>query len=110
MRLKSKPTPACWYCNQPYGKNKVGSTVKTLCDLAQIEGKFTNHSLRASSASHMYESNVPEQIIKEVMGHHSDCVRAYKRTSDEMLEVASKTYLKVNQLRVAKLVLNKMRN
>ena len=31
----------------------------------------------------------PEQIIKEVTGHRSDCVRNYKRTSDELREEAS---------------------
>ena len=91
LHPKAKYTPACWYCDQPYGKNKVGTTVKKLCELAKIEGKFTNHSLCATSASRMYENNVPEQIIKEVTGHRSECVRVYKRTSDQMLENASKT-------------------
>ena len=35
-------------------------------------------------------NQVPGQIIKEVTGHHSDCVRTYKRTSDKIRENASK--------------------
>ena len=27
----------------------------------------------------MYEKNIPEQLIKEVTGHQSDCVDAYTR-------------------------------
>ena len=48
-----------------------------------------NHSLRATLASRMFQSNVPEQIIKEVTGHRSDCVRTYKRTSDDIRKDAS---------------------
>ena len=55
----------------------------------RFDGKFTNHSLRATSASRMYQSNVPEQVIKEVTGHRSDCVRIYKRTSDDIRENTS---------------------
>ena len=47
--------------------------------MAKLEGKFMNHSLQATSASRMYEFKIPEQIIKEVAGHHSDCVRVYKK-------------------------------
>ena len=37
------------------------------------------------------QSNVPEELIKEVTGHRSDCVRTYKRTSDELRKEASHT-------------------
>ena len=47
--------------------------------------------LHATSASRMYASNVPEQVIKEVTGHHSECVRVYKKTSDKLLKQASST-------------------
>ena len=30
LHPRAKPIPNCWYCDQPYGKNKVGSTVKTM--------------------------------------------------------------------------------
>ena len=63
---------------QPYGMNEVSSTEKQLCQIAQIEGKFSSHSLRAASASRMYAKNVPEQHIEEVTGHRSDCVSLQK--------------------------------
>ena len=37
----------------------------------------------------MYQAHVPEQVIKEINGHRSDCVRVYKRTNGELLEEAS---------------------
>ena len=91
LRPKQKPTPSVWYCDQSYGNNKVCSTVKDICKEAGFEGKFTNHSLRATAASRMYQSDVPEQIIKEITGHRSDCVRLYKRTSDDIKLKASST-------------------
>ena len=91
LHVKPKPTPKVWYADQPFGVNKVCATVKNVCNQAGISGKFTNHSLRVTSASRMYHKGVPEQVIKEVTGHKSDCVRYYKRTSDEIRERASST-------------------
>ena len=71
--------------------NKVSSTVKQLCNSAGLEGKFSNHSLRATYASRMYANNVPEQYTKEVTGHKSDYVRVYKRTPDELRQYTSAT-------------------
>ena len=86
LRPRMKPTPSLWFCDQPLGSNKVSTTVKNLCSKAGFVGKYTNHS---TSASRMYQSHVPEQIIKEITGHRSDCVRTYKRTSDEIRMEAS---------------------
>ena len=90
LRPRPKFSPSVWYCDQPYGKNKVSGAVKKLCEIAKIEGKYSNHSLRATSASRMFQHNVSEQVIKEITGHKSDCVRTYKRTSTDILEDASK--------------------
>ena len=43
------------------------------------------------SASRMYENDIPEQVIKEINGHHSECVRMYKYTPDSIKERASMT-------------------
>ena len=91
LRPKKNPLPSVWYCDQSYGMNKVKSTVKEICKQAGFVGKFTNHSLRATCATRMYHSNIPEQIIKETTGHRSECVRSYKRTSEELKQVASNT-------------------
>ena len=91
LRCKKNPLPSVWYCDQLYGINKLKNCVKEICSEGGLEGKFSNHSLRATCASRMYESDIPEQIIKETIGHRSDCVRIYKRTSDHLREVASKT-------------------
>ena len=62
FRPKIKPSPKVWYCDQPYGNNKVGKTVRELCTQAGFKGNFTNQSLITTSASHMDHSNVPKQV------------------------------------------------
>ena len=94
VRPRKHPIPNCWYCDQAYGVNKVKSTVKEICKNAGLVGKFTNHSLRATCATRTFEHNVPEQIIKETTSHKSDCVRYYKRTSDELRQAACQTIAK----------------
>ena len=74
--------------------------VKDICSKVGLEGKFSNHSLRATCTSRMYANEVPEQIIKEVTGHRSDCVRQYKRTNDELREKASLTLGQPNNKKV----------
>ena len=91
LHPKGKVSPLVWFCDQPFGNNKIAATVKELCKKGGLDGHYTNHSLRATSASRMYQSNVPEQISKEITGHRSDCVRTYKPTSDSIRKVASET-------------------
>ena len=91
LRPRPKFTHTVWYCDQPYGNHKLSSTIKLMCAKAGLKGKFTNHSLRATSASRMYENDIPEQVIKEITGHHSECVRTYKRTPESIKERASMT-------------------
>ena len=38
----------------------------------------------------MYDEDIPEQIIKEITGHKSECIHTYKCTSDAVRECASK--------------------
>ena len=74
LRPRKIPLPNVWYCDQLYGVNKIKTTVKEICKSGGLEGNFTNHSLRATCASRLFDQNVPEQIIKEITGHKSDCV------------------------------------
>ncbi len=73
-----------WFSDQPLGVNTLRDTVKRLANAAGLEGKFINHSLRATAASRMYQAGVPEKFIKEVTGHKSDAVQMYEHTSEQM--------------------------
>ncbi len=53
-------------------------------------GYFTNHSLRRSCATRLYDAGIPEQVIQETTGHlSSDGIKAYKCTSSSLKRKAS---------------------
>lgn len=74
-----------WYGTQPVGKNKLATIVASMAKEISLEGKITNHSLRATAASRLYQSNVDEQLVMERTGYRSNAVRSYKCTSNDQL-------------------------
>ena len=61
-----------------------------MCKAAGISGYKTNHSLRATTATRLFQAGVDEQHIMEKTGHHSlEGIRSYKRTSSEQQEAVS---------------------
>jgi integrase len=64
-----------------YLNNSITSVVSTLCNDGGLHGYRTNHSLRTSAATRLYQAGVDEQLITEVTGHRSNAVRNYKRTT-----------------------------
>ena len=72
-----------WYKNLPIGHNVLGKTVGRLCKKAGIQGHKTNHSLRATCATRLFEQGVDEQLIMNRTGHRTTTgVRNYKRISE----------------------------
>ena len=58
-----------WYSATPVGKHTLDDKVKKMCAAAGIQGNKTNHSLRATGVTQMYESGVPEKLVQERTGH-----------------------------------------
>ena len=84
------PSSQCWYTNKPLGHHTLRNTVARLCKEAGITGYKTNHSLRATAATRLYQSGIDEQLVMERTGHRSlEGVRNYKRTSDQQREALS---------------------
>ena len=84
------PTASCWYSNRPLGHNTLPNTVARLCSSAGIQGHKTNHSLRATATSRLYQSGVEEQQVMERTGHRTvEGVRSYKRTSEQQQQALS---------------------
>lgn len=48
---------------------------------AGFVGHYTNHSLRATTATRLFQHNCPEQLIAEQTGHSSNAIRRYKKAS-----------------------------
>ena len=75
-----------WFTANAVGKNTLGNTVKKLCSMAGIEGHYTNHSLRATTATRGLVNGIPEKIVMERTGHRDvRSLQKYRR-----LDVAKK--------------------
>ncbi|XP_046564315.1 uncharacterized protein LOC124273141 isoform X2 [Haliotis rubra] len=81
------PKPNQCYSAAPIGRHVLSWVVKRLCARAGFQGFYTSHSLRATTATRLYESGLDEQLIAERTGHRSTAIRAYKRTSEGMLKI-----------------------
>ena len=58
---------------------------------ASIVGKFSNHSLRATGATTLFDANVPEAIIQKRSGHSSTrALRMYERMTPQQDLAVSK--------------------
>ncbi len=72
--------------------------MKKLCANAGVVGHKTNHSLRASSATAMYNARIPEKLIQERTGHRSlDALRTYERSNDQQQKEAVSSILSLPQ-------------
>ena len=71
-----------WYKSIPVGVNPLKNTTK-ISELGGLRIKYTNHSLRATSASCMFISGVPEKLVAKVTGHKKvKALRQYEQTTE----------------------------
>ena len=83
-------TSTCWYSKIPLGHTTLSLTIDCLCKFAGIKGYYTNHSLRTTITSRLYQCGVDEQLLMERTGHRSlEGVHSYKRFLDEQREALS---------------------
>ena len=68
---------------EPRGQNYLNGMVKSMFDEAGLQVKYTNHSLRATGATELFQSNVPEKVIQNITGHRSiKALRQYEKVGD----------------------------
>ena len=77
-----KPKPFCWYSTMPVGINNVRKVIGRLLKDAGLDGYFTNHSLRRTCATRLFQAGTSSKLVKEITGHVSDAVNKYQSTSD----------------------------
>ena len=93
--------PGCWYYNRPVGHNVLSQAIKKLCSEAGAEGYFTNHSLRRTCATRLFQKGIEEQQIMSITGHRSsNAVRQYKEISHEQEEKLSKLIQPVKKYKI----------
>ena len=80
-----------WYSAVPIGRNMLNQMVALMCETAGISGKKTNHSLRVTGATALFDAGVPEQIIQSRTGHKSvEALRLYERVTNDQVNMVSK--------------------
>ena len=90
LRSLEKPNPAQWFSCQVVGLNTIRQTIGELMKTTGLEGFFTNHSLRRSSTTCLFQAGVPKKIICEFTGHRSDALDRYEVTSEDQKEKVTK--------------------
>ena len=60
-----------WYSRQAIGVNSLANFVKEICNKSGIGGHHTKHSLRATTATKLFQQGVDEQLIMARTGHRS---------------------------------------
>lgn len=79
-----------WFTSRPIGHNVLRTMLQKMCSAVGLSGYYTNHSLRATLATRLYQEEVSEQVIMEMTGHKSlEGVRSYKRTSEVQIDTAA---------------------
>ena len=78
--LRQRP----WYFSDPYPIRALDSLLKTMTSHAGLKGNYTNHSLRATGATVLFDVGIPEAVIQKRTGHKSlEALRTYERTTTE---------------------------
>ena len=65
------PRDGCWFRPVAVGHNVLNNMLNKMCERAGINGFKTNHLLRATAATTLFNEGVDEQLIMERTGHHS---------------------------------------
>ena len=83
--LPSTPTGSRpWFFGEALPLKRLQGLLKQMCTDANIYGNFTNHSLRATGATVLFDAGVPESLIKKRTGHKSiDALRVYDTTAGQ---------------------------
>ena len=89
LRCLEKLNPAQWYGEAPVGRNTLSKVVTKLLKNASLDGYFTNHSLRRTSATRLFLAGIDKKIVQEVTGHASDALNKYQVTSNAQKQQVS---------------------
>ena len=71
------------------GQNTLRKIMGELSKKGNLSGFFTNHSLRRSGTTRLFQACMDRKIVKELTGHQSDAIDAYQITSDEQRQTLS---------------------
>ena len=69
---------------QRMGTNILKNMLPELSEKSGIGVRYTNHSLRATAITRMFNEGIPEKVIAETSGHKTmKALRCYEHTSQQ---------------------------
>ena len=86
-----------WFDCAAIGKNKLGAFMESICAEAGVTRK-TNHSLRATGATALFNASVPEKLIRDVTGHRSNALHLYERPTEQQRKHVSHILMNGSEL------------
>ena len=84
-----RTNPAQWYSTQVVGLNTLKKTVGEMLKNTKLDGFFSNHSLRRTGISHLFQAGVPRKLIKKYSGHRSEALDRYQIPSEKQIQEIS---------------------
>lgn len=90
--LKPLPEPrkaGPWFCKVPIGIHTLEKMVCEIMKEANINGRYTNHSLRVTTVTRLFQEGLDTTLIMKQTGHRSETVATYKRVNDDQLRGVS---------------------
>ena len=58
-----------WYKNEPLGVNSLGNMMRTIGEVAGLSQRYTNHCVRATTITVLFNAGVEVQNIQSRTGH-----------------------------------------
>ena len=94
INVPSDPSKS-WYTKQRVGINTIKGMIPKIFEKAGLQEKYSNHSLRATSITRMFNAGITEKVIAERSGHRSlKALRSYEKTSSEQEQLAGESITK----------------
>ena len=79
------PADAVWYYDPPLGKNKIGEILtkaRAILDTNQSAGKISNHSVRKTTVTRLFDNDVDPIFVSQLTGHKRlESLNSYYRAS-----------------------------
>lgn len=77
-------TENLWYDNMAVGKNTLGKIMARVSEEAKLSKRYTNHCIRSTCITNLYENGIEARHIMEISGHKSESsVRSYTKRLGE---------------------------
>ena len=80
----------CCMTKQRMGTNILKNMLPELSEKSGIGVHYTNHSLRATAITRMFNKGIPEKVIAETSGHKTmKALRCYEHTSQQQQQAVT---------------------